>query len=65
MEIKNKLTVTRGEVGGDKGAKKGKGRQGTYMKDPGTETMAGRTECGRWGWVEQGRVMGQNGDNCN
>ena len=40
--------------------------QGTCVKDPWTKTMvAGRTECGRWGWLGQGKVMGENGDNCN
>ena len=29
IEIKNKLTVTRGEAGGDNGGKKGKGHQRT------------------------------------
>ena len=37
MEIKNKLTVIRGEMGGDNGGKKGKG-QGTCIKDPWTKT---------------------------
>ena len=25
----------------------------------------GGIECGKWGWVGQGRVMGEDGDNCN
>ena len=37
MEIKNKLTVTRGERGGGKGGKKGKGCPGTCTKDPWTK----------------------------
>ena len=58
MEIKSKLTVTRGE-GEDKGGKKGKGRQGTCIKDPWTKPKGGRIEGGRWGeW------WGENGDNC-
>ena len=60
-EIKNKLTVTRGEKEKDNRAKKGKVRQGTCIKDPWTKTteVGGlETECGRWGWVGQGRVMG-------
>ena len=36
MEIKNKLTETRGEVKGISG-KKGKGHQGTCIKDPWTK----------------------------
>ena len=41
MERKNKPTVTRGEGEGDNGEKKGKGPQGTCIKDP---------------WSDQGRV---------
>ena len=48
-EIKNKLTVTRGEVGGDHGRKRKKGCQGIHMKDTGTEPKWGRIEGGRWG----------------
>ena len=33
IEIKNKLTVTRGEGEGDKRGKRGKGHQGTCIKD--------------------------------
>ena len=62
MEIKNKLTVTRGEEGGGiTGQRRGRGSQETCIKDPRTK----RVECGRWGWIEQERVMGDNGDNCN
>ena len=51
---------------GDNRGKKGKGRQGTCINDPWTKTMGQRkTECGRWQWVGQGRVMGWNGDNYN
>ena len=50
MEIKNKLTVTRGEVGREvTGGKKGKGCQGTCIKDPWTKAKDGRIEGGRWG----------------
>ena len=38
MEIKNKLTVTRGERGTDNGGKRGGSRQGTCRKDPWTWT---------------------------
>ena len=68
MERKNKLTVTTGEGRGEgnNGAKKGKGLQGTCTKDPWTKTMrGGRVECGMWGWIGPGRVMGINGDNSN
>ena len=52
MEIKNKITVTRGEWGGDTRGKKGKG-QGTCMKDPWTWTTG-------WGWTV-GAGVGRNG----
>ena len=55
--MKNKLTVTRGVGGGGEEMKKAKGSQGTHIKDPWTKTMGG-IECGRWGWVGWGRVMG-------
>ena len=39
MEIKNKLTVTRGEGGGDQQGKEGEGSsQETCIKDPWTKT---------------------------
>ena len=34
MEIKNKLTLTRGERGGGNGGENGKDHQGTIIKDP-------------------------------
>ena len=58
MEIRNTLTVTRGKGEGDNRGKKGKGHQGTCIKDPGTKTMGERIECGRQGLVGWGRVMG-------
>ena len=39
LEIKSKLTVTRGVGEGDNEGKKGEGHQGTYIKDLGTKTM--------------------------
>ena len=59
IEIKNKWIVTKGEWGGSRG-KKGKSHQGTCIKHPWTRTM-GRIECGRWGWVGSGRLMGKMG----
>ena len=50
-EIKNKLTVTRGEKGRDNRGKKGKGHKGTCIKDPWTQPKVGRNEGGRWGLV--------------
>ena len=46
IEIKNKMRVTRGKVGGDNG---GKDCQGTYIKDIWTKPNGGRIEGGRWG----------------
>ena len=45
-------------MGGDNGRKKGKGHQGTCIKDPWTKPKGGRIEGGRWGWVGLGRVVG-------
>ena len=36
---------------------KGKGHQGTWVKDPWTKPKVGGIEGGRWGWVGQGRVV--------
>ena len=38
---------------------KGKGRQGTCVKDPWTRPKAGRIEGGRWGWVGWGTSDGR------
>ena len=61
MEIKDKLTVTRSGGRGITG-QRGKGSsQGTCIKDPWPKTMGfgERIECGRWGWVGLGRVLGR------
>ena len=51
IEIRNKLTVTRGEetkgLTGER--KRGKGRQGTCIKDLWTKPKVGRIEGGRCG----------------
>ena len=54
MEIKNKLTVTRGE--GENRAEKEEGHHGTGIKDPWTKTMGGgrRTQCEKWGGQGRG-----------
>ena len=49
MEIKNNLTVTRGE--GRERTKEEGSSQGTCRKDSWTKTKEGRIEGGRWGWV--------------
>ena len=46
VEIKNKLTVTRGVWGEDNGGQKGKGHQGTCIKDSWTKPKQGRIEGG-------------------
>ena len=48
IERKNKLTVTGGGGGSNRG-KKGKGRQGTCIKDLWTRTKGDRIEGRRWG----------------
>ena len=61
MEIKNKMTVTRGE--GDNG---GRVKSRNMYKEPMDKVNRWRRiECGRWGWVAKGRVKGENEDNCN
>ena len=51
IEIKNKLTVTRGEVEGDNGRKKGKGCHGTFIKDTWTKQRGvGLRVAGGDGW---------------
>ena len=49
IEIKNNLTVTRGQVGGDNGGR-GEGFSGTTIKDTWTKTR-GVELVGAWGWV--------------
>ena len=44
IEIKNKLTVTIGEVGGDNGAKRGKGFSGTTVKETWAKPRGGGIE---------------------
>ena len=49
--------MTRGE--GEWGTEEEGSSQGIWMKDPWTKTMGGRIEGGGWGWVGQGRLMGE------
>ena len=49
--------VTRREGRGDNEAKKGKGHQGTCIKDPWTKPKGSRTEGRRWAWLGQGKVV--------
>ena len=44
MEIRNKLTVIRGEGVGDNQGKKGEGQVKEHIKDPRAKTMAGDGE---------------------
>ena len=55
MEIKNKLTVTRGEVEGDNG---GKGCQGICMKDTWTKPKVGRIRVWEVGMARVGAGSG-------
>ena len=57
-EIKNKVTVPRGEVRGDNGGKRRTGHQGTCIKDTWTKPKWGRIEGGRWGWLGLGESGG-------
>ena len=58
-EIRNKLTVSRGEVGGDKGGEeKGERFSGTYIKDTCTKPKGSMIEGGRWGWLRWEEVVG-------
>ena len=56
--IKNKLTVARGEVGGDNGGKGGEGLSGTCIKDTWATPKGGTIEGGRWGCLGLGGVVG-------
>ena len=49
---------------GGNGGKKGKGHQGTCIKDPWTKPKRGWIEGGRWRWMGWGKVVGGNGNNC-
>ena len=60
IEIKNKLTVTRGEVGGNNWEKRGKGRRRTCIKDTWTKSKVGRIEGGRRRWLGSR----ENGNKC-
>ena len=56
--MKNILTVTRGEVGGDNGGNRGKGFQSIF-KGHMDKTKVGRIKGGKWGWLGwRGVVVG-------
>ena len=58
IEIKNNLTVTRGDVGGDNGGKNGKGLKNMYKYPMDkAQRWVGLRVGGRGGWEE-------SGDNC-
>ena len=59
IDIKNNLSVTRGEVGEENGFKGGKGCQGTYINNTWTKPKGGRIKGGTWGWVGQGDMVGR------
>ena len=61
ISSKENLTVTRGEVGGDNGEKRGrKGCQGTLIKDTQTKPKGARIEGGSGGWLGWGEWRGEN-----
>ena len=57
MEIRNKLTVTRGE--GDNRGKKGKGKSRDMYKGPMDMDNWVGIDCGSGRWVGQGRATGK------
>ena len=56
IEIKNKLTITRGEVG--RGNRVGR-VSGTCIKDTLTKPKWGRIKGGKWGWLRLGGSGGR------
>ena len=60
IEIENKLTVTRGEMGGNNAGKREKGFSGKSIKDTWTKPRRGGIKGERWGWLG----WEENGDNC-
>ena len=57
MELKNKLTVTRGEGRGGQRGKEGKGSSRNMYKGPMDKAKGERMEGGRWGWVVRRKVV--------
>ena len=57
IEIKHKLTVTRGEVGEDSGRKGGEEFSGTCVKDTWTKPKGGGIKGGKWRWLGWGGVV--------
>ena len=64
MEIKNKLTVTGGEVGGDNRGKREGSSRNMHKGHRDKAKRGARIEGGRWGWVGWGVWWGENVDNC-
>ena len=58
IEIKNKLTITKGEVGGNFGGIRQKRCQGTCIKDTWTKPRWGRIKGGKLGWLGLGSMVG-------
>ena len=58
IEIKNNLTVTRGEVGGDNGRKDERVFRNNY-KGHVDKTKVGRIRGERWGWLGSGVGAGK------
>ena len=54
------------QSGEDNGERRGRVKSRNMYKGPmDKDNGQGRIECGRWGWLGKGRVIGKNGDNCN
>ena len=64
IEIKNKLTVTRGEREGITRVEKEEVSSRNRYKGHMDKAKGGRFKGGRWGWVGRGAWWGENGDNC-
>ena len=58
IKIKNKLTLTRGEVEGDNRGQRGKCCQGRCIRDTWTKPKGGRIKGGRWRSLGCGGVVG-------
>ena len=59
IEIKNKLTITRGEVGEDNGREKNEAFSETTRKDTWTKLKVGGIKCVKWGWLVCGESWGE------
>ena len=63
-EIKNKLTVIRGDGGEGQWGEEGEGSSRNMYKGHMDKANGGRFKGERQGWVRRGAWWGENGDNC-